>query len=558
MLELSTLQDLGALSKKLNIVNVSSSDVVTHGKIKQADDEFQSTCEKAIVIDNYQWIAVNDGDSIETAEIVYSCDGNKFIGSYNRKKRLFFQKELRDNKLYTVSQINLPNKEENSMADVNLTGLDDALKNMDLEGVSMPAAEATPAVSTRELSPAQQQIVALKEKVTNANVQLANNTGIALFNQRYGRVIGFVVKTDKGIKVSKTKVKKVDAQGNPMIRADLEPKLLANYEAKKNDPTYRVPASYCEKETAIVFKEARPSAPVAVIVATPKGGNIEYTRLYSGETLQAEQDTTLEIKIMNMELFYNFLAGLYDGRIKESEEVLGNRATWLMTKYSIAKKKNAAGIEETVGARASIALENRKDRATVITTGNYLPLRKYVSMSQSQIKTEEDAQALQLNIEAAFKNGGYDELRDADKKIIGTDGKTSDYFKLGGTKAIAGVTKFDEKGVEVSEIRVPVREKKPTKDGKGFTYGYKYDVLGDENSTLYKGDKSVENILKVAGFAVPEFLTEVAKVTKRTSSSAKSKISLTPQDFLAIKTMKGFETGTLSTKDIASQLAGLQ
>lgn len=278
MLKLSTLQDSGALSKKLNIISVSGSAVVTHGKIRQADDEFQGTCEKAIVIDNYQWIAINNGDSIETAEIVYSCDGNKFIGSYNRKKRLFFQKELRDNKLYTVSQIKLPNKEENSMAEVNLQGLDDALKDMDLSGVSVPTAAAAPAESTGKLSKTQQEVVALKEKVTNANVQLANNTGITLFNQKYGRVIGFVVKTDKGIKVSKTKVKKVDAQGNPMIRSDLDAKLLANYEAKKNDPTYRVPASYCEKESAIVFKEARPSAPVAVIVATPKGGNVDYTR----------------------------------------------------------------------------------------------------------------------------------------------------------------------------------------------------------------------------------------------------------------------------------------
>lgn len=558
MLKLSTLQDSGALSKKLNIISVSGSAVVTHGKIRQADDEFQGTCEKAIVIDNYQWIAINNGDSIETAEIVYSCDGNKFIGSYNRKKRLFFQKELRDNKLYTVSQIKLPNKEENSMAEVNLQGLDDALKDMDLSGVSVPTAAAAPAESTGKLSKTQQEVVALKEKVTNANVQLANNTGITLFNQKYGRVIGFVVKTDKGIKVSKTKVKKVDAQGNPMIRSDLDAKLLANYEAKKNDPTYRVPASYCEKESAIVFKEARPSAPVAVIVATPKGGNVDYTRLYSNEDLHADQDTTLEIKIMSMELFYNFLAGLYDGRIRESEEVLGARATWLMTKYSLAKKKNANGIDETVGARASIALENRKDRATVITTGNYIPLRKYVTMSQSQIKSEEDAQALQLNIEAAFKNGGYDELRDADKKIIGADGKTSDYFKVGGTKAISGVTKFDEKGVEVSEIRIPVRDKKPTKDGKSVTYGYKYDVLGDADSTLYNGDKSVDNILKVAGFSTQEFLTEVAKVTKRTSSSAKAKIGLTAQEFLKLKAMPSFETGNLSTKDIASQLAGLQ
>ena len=126
MISLNTLQEMGALSKKLNIVNEKSvtSSVITHSEIKQTDEEFQSTCEKAVVVDNYQWLAVNDGESLETADVIYSSDGRQYVGSYNRSKRVFFQKELRDNKLYTVAQIKISKKENKTMPDLNNVNLE--------------------------------------------------------------------------------------------------------------------------------------------------------------------------------------------------------------------------------------------------------------------------------------------------------------------------------------------------------------------------------------------------------------------------------------------------
>lgn len=558
-MRLEVLQEMGALPKKLNIVNDGDS-VITYSKIKQADDEFQSTCEKAIVVDNYEWIAVSDeSESIETADVIYSCNKENRVGTYHRSRNIFFQKELRDNKLYTVAQIKLKSKGENNMADVNLSDMDlDAISGLDVQ--TQPAqAEGKEA---KPLSESQQRTLEIKEKISQANVGLANNDRVTLFNQKHGRLIGFVTRTDKGIKVSKLKVPKTDANGVKIARADLSQDQLQKLEAAKKDPSIKIPASYYEKDTAVIFKEAKPSAPIAAIVATPSGGIIDYNSLFGSadEVLKVSEDTTLQVQVMGMELFYNAIAGLYGGRIKESEDVMGPRATWLQEKFTTTKKNDKDTGRMTFGIRPSIQLADRKARSTVLTTGNYIPMRKFITMSQSQIKTEEDAAKLQLNIEAAFKkSGSYEQIREADKKIIGTNGVTSEYFKVGNVVPIKGVTKFDEKGVEVADIQIPVRTKKPTKSGDGFTYGYQYEEL-TEGGELYKKDKTIDNILRVAGLSVEEFADNVSKCTKRTSSrGGAAKPAIDVGTFIAAQRVGSIETNKhMGSRDIAAALIGLQ
>lgn len=559
-MRLEELQEMGALPRKLNIVNDGDS-VITYGKIKQADNEFQNTCEKAIVVDDYKWIAVSDEvKSIETAEIIYSCDGKNCVGTYNRNRHIFFRQELRGNKLYTVAQIKLFREKENkSMAeavnleDMNLDGLDG------LEVQTQPAATANK--EAKPLTESQQRTLEIKEKISQANIGLADNARVTLFNQKNGRLIAFVTKTDKGIKVSKVKVPKVDANGVKIVRTDLSQDQLQKIEAAKKDPNIKVPASYYEKDTALVFKESKPSAPIAAIVATPAGGMVDYNSLFgnSDEVLKVTDDTTLQVQVMGMELFYNAIAGLYGGRIKESEDVMGPRATWLQEKFTQSKKTGDDTGRKTFSIRPSIQLADRKARATVLTTGNYIPMRKFVTMSQAQIKSEEDAAKLQLNIEAAFKkSGSYDQLRDQDKKLIGTNGTTSEYFKVGNVTPIKGVTKFDEKGVEVADIQIPVRTKKPTKDNTGFTYGYEYEQLTD-GGELYKKDRTVDNILKVAGLSVEEFSDQVAKSTKRSSSRGSSKVAISVDEFMAAQKVSSIEVNkSFDTRSIAAQLAGMQ
>ena len=558
MLTLEKLQNLGALPKKLNIVkkgDYTDGSIITAKIIKQADEEFRNTCKKAIVVDNYKWIAVSDGDSIETANVVYSCDGNNLVGSYNRQRRIFFQKELRGGMLYTVTQIEISNnnkieKEKEKMADINL-------ENLNIDNLDAPSVAPVVTEEAKPVSESQKAILDIKAKIQQNSAELANRDQAIITNQKYGRVLAFITKTDKGIKVSKCKVMKVDGNGNGILKSDLNADQMAKVEAAKKNPEARIPKSYYETETALVFKESKPSAPIAVIVSTPSGALVDYTSLYNADTaLAVSNDTTAEIKIMSMEMFYSFLAGLYDGRIKESDAILGNRATWLVEKFTKASQKSDSP-DKSYAIRPSIALEDRKARNTVLTTGNYVPLRKFITMSQSEIKSEEDAQKLQYNIEAAFKKAGsYAELRKADKDIIGENGVTSQYFTTkGNVQTIAGVKKFDDKETDVADIRIPVRTKKQSKDGTSFTYGYEYEELGD-NGALYAADKNVSAILGAANYDVASFLAEVGKVTKKRSTSAK-KATISAEDYVKSLNIRSFNTSSLDPKAIAAQLAGL-
>lgn len=564
MLTLEKLQNLGALPKKLNIVkkgDYADGSIITAKIIKQADEEFRSTCEKAIVVDDYKWIAVNDGESIETANVVYSCNGDKLVGSYNRQRRIFFQRELRGEMLYTVTQIEISNnnkseKENKKMAEgIDLTNL----KNMDLSG--MDAAPVAPVVTdeAKPVSESQKAILDIKAKIQQGDVQLANREQLVITNQKYGRLIAFITKTDKGIKVSKCKVMKVDGNGNGILRTDLTAEQNAKVEEAKKNPEVRIPKSYYETETALVFKESKPSAPIGVIVSTPNGALVDYTSLYeANQSLDVSNDATAVIKIMSMEMFYSFLAGLYDGRIKESDAVLGNKATWLIEKFTQVKAKSDSP-DKAYTIRPSIALEDRKARNTVLTTGNYVPLRKFITMSQSDIKSAEDAQKLQYNIEAAFKKqGSYADLRPADQKIITNNGTESKYFTTGGDMVvISGVKKFDDKETDVANVRIPVRTKKQSKDGNSYTYGYEYEELG-ENGKLYEADKAVAAILGEAKYSVTDFLAEVTKVTKKRSAGASKKATISAADYVAAMRVNSVNTSTsLSPKDIAAQLAGL-
>lgn len=563
MLTLNKLKSIGALPKKLNIVtdvNTIRGSVVTYEMIKSSSEEFQRECEKAIVISDYQWIAISDDSkSLDSAKTVYSCDGEHIVGVYNRERHSFFQQEFMDNRLYTTAQFVQERKEKEKQI-MEASGID--LSNMDLNlGDAAPATAST--ADTTKMSESQRQTQEIKEMLNQDAVQTANRDDIIVFNNKYGRLIAFIVKTDKGIKVSKVKVTKTDANGKGILRSDLTNEQLARVEEIKKDGTKNIPSSYYEKEKSLTFKEAKPSAPVGVIVSTPKGGDIEFTKLYTNETLTASQDTTAEVKVLSMEVFYSFLAGLYDGKIKESEEVMGNRAAWLQEKFTKVVKENVeiGGTEK--GIRPSIALAAKQPgRSTVLTTGNYIPLRKYVTMSQSEIKTEDDAQKLQLNIEAALKQeGAYAALREEDRKIISEGGKTSDYFKVGGGKAITGVAKFDNKEENVAEIRIPVRNKKPTKsDPNKFTYGFEYQNMDDEDASLYKNDKSIENILKVAGLSRAEFLAKAETVTRRTSASTagKGKVAFSADDFIHAMKNKSLKTGSLDARSIAMALSGVQ
>ena len=83
------------------------------------------------------------------------------------------------------------------------------------------------------------------------------------------------------------------------------------------------------------------------------------------------------------------------------------------------------------------------------------------------------------------------------------------------------VSRFDNPDVFISDIRLPRREKVEKKSGDGFTYKFSYFELEDEqNGPL--ADPTIAAIVKATGFTNEEFRAEVARTTRRKSTSKKS------------------------------------
>lgn len=524
---------------------------------------------KAIILDKFKWVAA-EGE-LSTSQFVYSCDGVQ-LGLWDRSQKTFFIKKESDGGLVTV-KIEKENKKMDNVnldnLDVDLTGLtEDIGEAVAAESASMQQMDAFDAVdndksTSKPLTESQQRVLNVKEALDQSAVTIADTAELATFNLEHGRLICFICKTDKVIKLSKTQINKLDAQGNAVLKPyeKLTTKERQAVEDNKKDPEKKIPKSAYEKWTHVVFKEMAPSKPIAVVIATPVGGDKSITSIYNEAVVKPDSEKTdLVYKLVDIDTGKAYVLALYNGIIKESENVMGDLAEYLTIDKKVAQpKKNEVGASSK-GVRLNFALANKADakRKTLLTDGNYIPLRRYVTMSQAaaaKAKNPAEAMAsLALNVEAAFKKEeAYNALCDDDKKIITDGGKKSKYFTTDKDLiTISGVPTFTDKQANVTNIQLPVREKKANKsDPNKFSYGFKYVEFED-----FKDDAKIQEILKLVQMTPEAFLTTVKKVTHRSSGNS-GRFAITNQEALqSLHTVGMSNYADLS--EMSRKLAGVQ
>jgi len=558
VVSLNDLKELGVISDKVRVLPTNGAKFVTIEQVESMSDSELSGVTEPIIFDNADWVATLLRKPVGIAQRVYSCK-DSVVGVYDKNRRAFFFQRVQNNELVTFKQVTLPSNsitkgghimaQEINLNDMNLDAL--------TEGINVPTSPA--GTSNAEVSASEKATLEIKQMIKEGNQkEIANLSAVHLFNQQHGRFYAFVSRTDKAIKVSKASVKRLDANGNPILKENTPQDVRDKYAAEGKGAS-----AYFEKDKVLRFKESKPSAPVAVIIGTPEGGDIDLTRIDTEAVITPERDkTSKKLHVLPIEDSYIYISALYGGRIQEDKGVLGGKATWLNLKNSTSRKVDDQGVPQ-IKVRSSYTIDRKAtgSRTTVMTDGNVIPLREYVTIPVSNIASEEQAAALNLNFEAALKNASLADFPANQAHIRqAADGTvTSDYFKTGGVDAtlFSEIFKYDSKDKTVDTVTIPVREKTPTKkDPSKFTYKFQFK---DWDTVKTRAD--VKQIMQNAGILPDELKAQVDKCTKRSSSRKSEKAKIDANDLLKITLNNGFGKLSMgksnSIVDIQRTLAGL-
>lgn len=455
---MTTLHDLiqvGALKSALKPVSLDSypGQIVSHSEFNSMGDAEKLSFKGLVVIDGAQWYATVRGADPTLAKKVYSGDGGLRVGVWNREKKKYFLAEVIDGALNVIERLTVPGntdnraeaqpekseKENKTMADSKAVDLldsfgEEALKN--IKENAKPAEEPTVAAGDpKEKSKAQEnkekrekEINEIKTKVSEQG--LADRTSVVSKNQKYGRLMGFVTKTNDTVKVSKRQVAKMQ-QGKPVLSSDAPQDVKAEHDAGK-----KVPAKWYEKKVSACLRNTNPGAIIGVVIATPVGGRFDLNDLSNPNKRFEFDETQMDLKYTYhpKEEAYVVLGAWYDGKILEDDTVIGSKATTIQLVNSVA----AASANDASGkpkVRPKL-VQNRDARKSLLIPGNYFPAKVYETIAYQNLSAE-DAAALNYNFEAMLKNDENGKVAEelnagSNLNIVRTaTGVTSDVFAQG-------------------------------------------------------------------------------------------------------------------------------
>ena len=565
---MTTLHDLiqvGALKSALKPVSLDSypGQIVSHSEFNSMGDAEKLSFKGLVVIDGAQWYATVRGADPTLAKKVYSGDGGLRVGVWNREKKKYFLAEVIDGTLNVIERLTVPEntdnraeaqpekseKENKTMADSKAVDLldsfgEEALKN--IKENAKPAEEPTVAVGdAKEKSKAQEnkekrekEINEIKTKVSEQG--LADRTSVVSKNQKYGRLMGFVTKTNDTVKVSKRQVAKMQ-QGKPVLSSDAPQDVKADHDAGK-----KVPAKWYEKKVSACLRNTNPGAIIGVVIATPVGGRFDLNDLSNPNKRFEFDETQMDLKYTYhpKEEAYVVLGAWYDGKILEDDTVIGSKATTIQLVNSVA----AASANDASGkpkVRPKL-VQNRDARKSLLIPGNYFPAKVYETIAYQNLSAE-DAAALNYNFEAMLKNDENGKVAEelnagSNLNIVRTaTGVTSDVFAQGksaGPATMGEIPTYYDKTANLKEVKIARRAKKESKGKSGvFTYPFIYHKLDDREN----GPLAVPEFKKVFdNFHIDEdkFISVVDKSTKK-STSRSAKVTLNNEDFLRAAILGG-------------------
>ena len=566
-MQLSELIEVGCVSSDLQNVDFRALGVKSISEIKMSSKK-QAFFDGVVIADNCKWAATLSKIPIVKATRVYSSDG-EVVCVWNRETRTFLEKHLRNGRLITTSSYTLPEYEPKifkSKGDKIMAGLTAdltaELEHMNIDGIAGTGNDSIAGAAVEAGKETLTETQKIKEMIKERNIQVEDNTALWLYNQKHGYINCFVTKTDKTIRVSLAAQVKKDAQGHPILlpgdkvsAADRKQheEFLANKEGVKE-----IGRSNFVKEKKIQFKESKPGKPIAVVITTPIAGLVDTYSLQSKRIELDREEQGVTTQIMDMETAYEFIVQYYNGRIMESKQLLGNKASWLQVKFSVPKQSATTEGSAITKIKKTLSLvkEANSTRKSVLTTGNYVPLQVYDSIDVAKIATAEDSNALNLNIESLLsKPDNRNALAESELKLVQQDTEgnwTSSYFTNKGSRtSIPTIVSFDT-GEALTTVSIPKREKKVTASGS-ITYKYVMSKNNEEDFLTKIADRAdVKPLIASTGKTPSEFFQEIKKVTKKASTSSRADKIITVEDYRKLAS-----ADNSSIKDLANKIAAI-
>lgn len=545
-MRLNELQAMNAISGSLEEVRVLKNDVISASDFEMMSDAERAKNKKVVVLDKPEWIATTRRRAPREANVVYSGSG-MLVGVWKKGKGFSFTTLTERGSLAVQKRILI---KEDLRMDATLTAMDEFEKDFEAQVGAAPAVATAGADDKKSEKEREQEKIVNDIKKKTEGVHLADVTQAQLMNAKKGRLMFFITKTDSSTKVSKINRALVDANGKRIPAKDADPEKVAKYTDKV------LPLSLCEKEVALGFKNTKPGTTVGIALAVPVGSDMSLSTI--GKEVTVKDDDTLVYKLMTLEQAYSYVSynfGKYP--IKESEEVLGNRAGSIKLDFKTGTKTDATTGAVTTSVKPRFILNKTEGaRKSMITEGNYFPIQIFKTLSPVGASSE-DAKTLDLNVEALLtkKDFGYNDLCDESKGAITQNGDGSfstAWFDKGES---ISVKRYDDKDLDVTDIKIPVRMKKENegKNGLKVTYPYVKIDADAEGGSLQK----YAALVKAVHMDSEAFYEKVKGMVTRKSGTKKSnKATVSAEDWLKMRAMGnsvGIDLGT--TKPLAD-LAG--
>lgn len=555
LITLERLKEIGCISTSYQAVEFRGNECVSVTELLSWSKSKQARFQGVVVSDDCLWIATLEKIPISMASNVYSSDGETLV-FWNKSKRMLFIKKLVDNKLSTIKQIIIQSQQEvKDMAGINLEGVN--LDNLgDTVGSEMTAFNDDAVVigetSGSKASEANKSFI---EKMKQQNVMIADNVSIVTANQKDGRSLGFITRTDKAVRLSLRTVKKKGADDKFLLAEDADEAGKRAYKEYK-DNNGKVPSvKYLQTETEFVIKQAKPGKIIGMIIKAPVAADKDFSQIINGEA-SAVNDTEkgMTVKVLPIEYAYMYLINAFDGTIKEDEGIMGPRAAWLKVKGVAVVSKDSTAASAMESIRYSMVLASKSEnRKTVLTTGNYIPVKSYVAYSQAEITSGEIEEKLNNNVKMLLKGKQerLNKLTEKSKSLLIGDGDGVKYFAASASErtAIDPVESFDAQGV-LASVKIAVRDAKQKKDG-----GYTYPFVFDTDLTKILGRTDVSPIVNATGLSVEELKTKIDSLSTKTNKNTVRKTVAS----LDIESIKKYQklNNKKDIRDITKLLAGV-
>lgn len=463
--------------------------------------------------------------------------------------------------------------------DLEELGKSEGKENAEVQKLNSFGDDSSPNSSSsqkkKELTPEQEkkkQEREAKKKAEDALINDIRRSGVTTLadreknitmNQKYGRFLGFIVKSDPVVKVSLKKHFLLSPDKKKILTEEGERSADIRNKFNKGES---VPSKYYKSQVEFAFTHAKPPKPVGVVVKTPMKYQIDLTDLAKDQVPEGPDTNDFAVQIMGMETAMTYIAGNYGGSIREADDLLGERATVLQFR-SIAKVESNNVGETTRLLSGKLEIVKKKNRNYLLTDGNFFPISTFKTAS-IQDPTEEDKKLINNNfascVAAYMKKDPKPDLKPGEIGFDGKDGKVSvKENQLGkldvtsiwvdGSTAVE-VSKYDNKEEKLADVRLPLKEVHTTSKG---TVSYRFMKNEMESPEGPLNSQKYEKFIELTGYTKDQFAKLVnAIVVKAPSSKSKGNV-LTSDDYLRWKMQSGnYADGTTSFADMQRMLEG--